>query len=242
VAIDHRVRRDLIEYSELPDARGQIQTLILLIQGELRGGQHRDDFARVDLFLSGRVWLERHRRIERLLQYLVGLLEQLGCEAVALPELERETVCVDLIGNRSQQEPAARAQVVVVVERATAFERKIGRVYKVLVKGKQPRVHIVDSIVLLAVYHEHYMRKRIEAASIVSAGQLIKVRAVTDLFEPAACARLLRLPFAGAERCKRAKKRDPNRSERQCAVRPERQCAVRQDLAHCSQPPSSVGA
>src|SRR5262249_24577598 len=122
----------------LPDARRQIQTLILLIDGELRGCQHRDDFARVDLFLSGRVWLERHRRIESLLQYFVGFLEQLGCETIALPKLERETGGVDLVGNRYQQEPAARAQIVVVVERAPAFEREIGRVYKVLVKGKQP--------------------------------------------------------------------------------------------------------
>ena len=181
-----------INDAELADARAEVERLILLIarklargqDGKLPGGSFLLKLAR-GLFLYERVGLERDRRKEALAQSGVSFPKQISREPVAFPELESEAVERALVGDRAEEEPAVRLQVVVLVECAPAFERKVGRVDEVFVKLKPLRVDVIDSrgARRAAVDDEHDVRERVEPPAKIDPGQAVELCPCIDARE-----------------------------------------------------------
>src|SRR5262249_4901960 len=97
-------------------------------------------------FLSERIWFETQRRIEAFLKDIHRFGQQSLGDLITLPKLESKLVDGCLISDRTENESPIALEVVVLVEHATPFERKICRIDEVLMKRVDARVNIIAPI------------------------------------------------------------------------------------------------
>src|SRR5262249_28473835 len=62
-------------------------------------------------------------------------------------------------------------------EGAAAFERQIGGVDEVFMKGEEFRVHVVDAIMVAAIDDKHKVRQSIETPAIVDTRKAVEIGA-----------------------------------------------------------------
>src|SRR5262249_47244439 len=102
-----------------------------------------------------------------------------------------------LVGNRAEDEPAIVIAVIVIIERAAAFQRQIGSIDEVLMEAEFPRVHVIDPGTVLSVHDEHQVGEGIESAPVVDSSQQLELGPGMNPIEPEWLAVLIALGSLG---------------------------------------------